>query len=145
VHPVSVDDLRQQLRDRGYLSHGIERWFALDPWSSRTSWLELLIVAAKGAVLIGAFAMLPLVAVMLFRNHPLTGWETLLMAIAYGGSALVAGFFLLIALALILKLRPALAIDTPRALLGISFTVSAVMSGAIAIWWSQLPSTPSLP
>ena len=142
---MSVDDLRQQLRDRGYLSHGIERWFALDPWSSRTFWLELLIVAAKAAVLIGAFAMLPLVAIMLFRNHPLTGWETLLMAVAYGGSALVAGFFLLIALALILKLRPALAIDTPRALLGISFTVSAVMSGAIAIWWSQFPSTPSLP
>ena len=89
---MSVDDLRQQLRERGYLSHGIERWFALDPWSSRTFWLELIIVAAKGAVLIGAFALLPLVAIMLFRNHPLSAWETLAMAIAYGGTAAVAGF-----------------------------------------------------
>jgi len=142
---VSVDDLRQQLRERGYLSHGIERWFALDPWSSRMFWVELIIVAAKGALLIGAFAMLPLVAIMLFRNHPLTGWETLLMAVAYGGTAFAAGFLLLIVLALILKLRPALALDTPRALLGISFAVSALLTASIAIWWSQFGSAPSLP
>jgi len=142
---VSVDDLRQQLRERGYLSHGIERWFALDPWSSRTFWLELIIVAAKGAVLIGAFALLPLVAIMLFRNHPLSGWETLAMAIAFGGTAAVAGFLLLVVVALVLKLRPALAIDTPRALLGISFAASALLSGAIAFWWSQFGAAPSLP
>ena len=64
--PVSVDDLRWQLRERGYLSHGIERWFALDPWRSRAFWVELTIVAAKAAILIGAFALLPLVAIMLF-------------------------------------------------------------------------------
>ena len=139
-----VDDLRDQLRDRGYLSHGIERWFALDPWSSRTFWLELIIVAAKGAVLIGAFALLPLVAIMLFRNHPLSGWETLAMAITYGGTAAVAGFLLLVIVALVLKLRPALAIDTPRALLGISFATSAFLSGAIAFWWSQFGAAPSL-
>jgi len=142
---TSVDELRDQLRDRGYLSHGIERWFALDPWSSRTFWLELIIVAAKGAVLIGAFALLPLVAIMLFRNHPLSGWETLAMAIAYGGTAAVAGFLLLVIVALVLKLRPALAIDTPRALLGISFAASALPSGAIAFWWSQFGAAPSLP
>ena len=141
---VSVDDLRQQLRDRGYLSHGIERWFALDPWGSRTFWVQLIIVAAKAAVLIGAFAMPPLVAIMIFRNHPLTGLETLEMAIAYGGCALVAGFALLVVIALILKLRPALAIDTPRALLGISFAASGAMTAAIAIWWSQFGSAPSL-
>ena len=141
---VSVDDLRQQLRERGYLSHGIERWFALDPRSSRTFWLELIVVAGKAAVLIGAFAMLPLVAIMLFRNHPLTGWETLLMAVAYDASAFVAGFLLLIVVALILKLRPSLALDTPRLLLGISLAASAVMTAAIAIWWSQFPSVPSL-
>src|SRR5438876_2983246 len=145
IHVVSVDDLRQQLRDRGYLSHGIERWFALDPRSSRTFWLELIVVAGKAAVLIGAFAMLPLVAIMLFRNHPLTGWETLLMAVAYDASAFITGFLLLIVVALILKLRPSLALDTPRLLLGISFAGSAVMTAAIAIWWSQFPSVPSLP
>ena len=63
----SVDLLRQQLRDRGYLSHGIERWFALDPWSSRTFWLELAIVALKAALVVALFGILPPTAVMLFR------------------------------------------------------------------------------
>ncbi len=142
---MSVDDLRRQLRDRGYLSHGIERWFALDPWSSRTFWTELIIVSAKAAILIGAFALLPLVTVMLFRNHPLTAWETLAVAVVYGAAGFVSGFLLLIIAALTLKLRPALAIDTPRALLAISFGGSALLSGAIGVWWSQFASPPSLP
>src|SRR5688572_32301184 len=50
------------------LTHGIERWFALDPWSSRAFWLELTLVALKAAVLIAAFGALPMTAVMLFRN-----------------------------------------------------------------------------
>ncbi|HYS55795.1 MAG TPA: alkaline phosphatase family protein [Thermoanaerobaculia bacterium] len=141
---MSVDDLRAQLRERGYLSHGIERWFALDPWRSRAFWVELTIVSAKAAILMGAFSLLPLVAIMLFRNHPLSAWETLLLAIAYGGSAVMASFALLIVVALILKIRPALAIDTPRALLAISFTVSAVLSAAIAVWWSRFASPPAL-
>jgi hypothetical protein len=141
---VSVEELREQLRDRGYLSHGIERWFALDPWRSRAFWVELTIVSAKAAVLIGAFTLLPLVAIMLFRNHPLTGWETLLMAVVYGGSAVMAAFVLLVVVALVLKLRPALAIDTPRALLGISFFSSALLTLPIAIWWSRFASPPSL-
>ena len=37
----SVDDLRRDLRERGYLSHAIERWFAHDPFTSRAFWLEL--------------------------------------------------------------------------------------------------------
>src|SRR6185436_11577699 len=49
-----VDELRSQLRQRGYLSHGIERWFALDPWSSRACWLELVLVALKAGTLIAA-------------------------------------------------------------------------------------------
>jgi hypothetical protein len=141
---VSVDDLRAQLRDRGYLSHGIERWFALDPWRSRAFWMELAIVSAKAAVLIAAFAMLPLVAIMLFRNHPLTAWETLLMAIAYGGSAWIASFALLVVVALVLKLRPALAIDTPRALLAISFASASVIPLGIAVWWARFGTPPSL-
>ena len=139
-----VDDLRQQLKDRGYLSRGIERWFALDPWRSRAFWVELTIVSAKAAILIGAFALLPLVAIMLFRNRPLTGWETLVMALLYGGSATVAGFAVLVIVALILKLRPALVIDTPRALLSISFGASALFTIAIALWWSRFTSPPSI-
>jgi hypothetical protein len=142
---VSVEDLRNQLRDRGYLTHGIERWFALDPWSSRAFWLELITVCAKAAVLIGAFGLLPFVTVMLFRNRPLTGWETLALAIVYGGAICVAAFALLALTALLLKLRPALIIDTPRALLAISFLISAIFAAPLAIWWYRFDAQPSLP
>lgn len=145
MRSVSVEDLRQQLRDRGYLSHGIERWFALDPWRSRAFWVQLLIVSAKAAVLTGAFAMLPLVAIMLFRNHPLSAWETLLMAMIYGGASVIFAFALLMVVALVLKIRPAIAIDTPRALLAISFASAAPLIVAIALWWSRFAAPPSLP
>ncbi len=139
---MSVDELRTQLRERGYLSHGIERWFALDPWSSRTFWVELLIVAAKGAVVIGAFALLPLVAVMLFRNFPLTAIEILILALVYGTSAFVCGFILLAAIALIIKSRSSAVIDTPRALLAISFAAAAVLAAPIALWWYRFDAPP---
>jgi hypothetical protein len=139
---VSVDDLRQQLRERGYLSHGIERWFALDPWSSRTFWLELIIVAMKATVVIGAFALLPLVAVMLFRNFPLTPLEVLMLAVVYGAAAFGYALILLIAVALILKSRPAILIDTPRALLAISFAVSAALASPMAVWWYRFDAPP---
>lgn len=145
IRPVSVDDLRSQLRERGYLSHGIERWFALDPWSSRAFWLELTTVAAKASLLIALFAVLPVVVVMLFRNHPLTGAETLLVTLLYGAAAFAALFVFLVAIALILRLRPSLAVDTPRALLGISFAASALPAGAIAYWWYRFDTPPSLP
>lgn len=140
---MSVDELRQQLRERGYLSHGIERWFALDPWSSRAFWVELIVVAIKTAVLIGAFGLLPMVAIMLFRNSPLSARETLSMAVVYGVSGFVIGFFFLLLVALILKLRPALAVDTPRALLAISFASSAILTALIAFWWYRFDAPPS--
>ena len=142
---MSVDDLRQQLRERGYLTHGIERWFALDPWSSRAFWLELATVCAKAAVLIGAFGMLPFVAIMLFRNRPLDAWETIAVGLAYGAALAVVTFALLALIALILKLRPALVIDTPRALLAIAFVASALLAAPLAIWWYRFDSSPSTP
>lgn len=141
---MSVDDLREQLKQRGYLSHGIERWFALDPWRSRTFWVQLTVVSAKAALLIGAFAMLPLVTIMLFRNHPLGAWETLGMALCYATTAFVAAFVLLEVIALILKLRPALAIDTPRTLLGIGFAGAALFTLIIGVWWYRFDAPPSL-
>jgi hypothetical protein len=139
---VSVDDLRDQLRERGYLSHGIERWFALDPWSSRTFWVELVIVAAKAAVIIGAFALLPLVAVMLFRNFPLTATEILMLTVLYGASAFVCGFTLLAAIALTIKSRSSVVIDTPRALLAISFLAAAALGAPIVWWWYRFDAPP---
>ncbi|MGZ4809306.1 MAG: alkaline phosphatase family protein [Thermoanaerobaculia bacterium] len=141
----TVDDLRQQLKERGYLTHGIERWFALDPWSSRAFWMELAIVAAKAAVLIAAFGLVPPVAVMLTRNHPLSAMETLELALLYAAACFFTGFVLIVIIAFLLKLRPALAIDTPRTLLVISLGTSAVLTACIAIWWFQFDSSPSLP
>jgi hypothetical protein len=139
---VSVEDLRQQLRERGYLSRGIERWFALDPWSSRTFWLELVTVAVKAAVVIGAFALLPLVAVMLFRNFPLTPLEVLILAVVYGATVFGCGLIVLIAVALVLKSRPVILIDTPRALLAISFAVAAALAAPMAVWWYRFDAPP---
>jgi len=141
----SVDDLRRDLRERGYLSHAIERWFAHDPFTSRAFWLELATVAAKAALLIALFAILPLVAIMLFRNHPLSAGDTLLMSLLYGVTGFAISFLFLVAIALILKLRPTIVIDTPRALLAISFAAAAVLTAPMALWWSRFPTTPSWP
>lgn len=140
---MSVDDLRQQLRDRGYLSHGIERWFALDPWSSRAFWWELAIVALKAATLIAAFAALPFAAVMVFRNYPLHALETFGLFVAYGAAWLVASFAFVVLVALVLKVRPSLPIDTPRALLAISLAASAIFVAPLALWWSRFDASPS--
>jgi len=141
----SVDVLRQQLRDRGYLSHGIERWFALDPWSSRTFWLELAVVALKAALVIALFGVLPPTAVMLFRNHPLSPIEVSALALIYGATWLAVVFGFIVLIALVLKLRPALAVDTPRALLVISLAAAALLTALIGIWWSRFATPPTLP
>lgn len=140
-----VDHLRQQLRDRGYLTHGIERWFALDPWSSRTFWVELVMVAFKAAIVIAAFAALPMAAVMVFRNYPLHPLETLGLFASYAAVWLAIAFAFVVLVALILKLRPSLPIDTPRALLAISLAASALLVAPIAIWWYRFDTAPSLP
>jgi hypothetical protein len=140
-----VDSLRAQLRERGYLTHGIERWFALDPWSSRAFWLELITLALKAATLIAAFGALPLAAIMAFRNEPLHAFETLGLFLSYAAAWLVIAFAFVVAVALILKLRPALPIDTPRALLAISLAAGALLTAPIAIWWYRFATPPTLP
>lgn len=141
----SVDALREQLRERGYLSHGIERWFALDPWSSRAFWLELATVSAKASALIALFAALPMVAVMLFRNHPLSPLETLLLTVIYAAASFVVACAFIIVVALLIKLRPEVVIDTPRALLAISFAASAALTVPLMLWWYRFDSAPSFP
>ncbi|HEX2122661.1 MAG TPA: alkaline phosphatase family protein [Thermoanaerobaculia bacterium] len=138
-----VDSLRAQLKDRGYLTHGIERWFALDPWSSRAFWVELTLVALKAATLIAAFAALPMTAVMLFRDAPLSTYETLALFVTYAAAWLVVAFALVVLVALVLKLRPALPIDTPRALLAISLAAAALLVLLVAFWWSGFDTAPS--
>jgi len=137
-----VDSLRAQLRDRGYLTHGIERWFALDPWSSRTFWVELALVALKAATLIALFgAMLP-TAVMLIRNRPLGVVETIALYGIYFAAAFLAGFALVVVIALALKIRPALPIDTPYALLAISLVAAALLTAPLGYWWFGFDTPP---
>jgi hypothetical protein len=140
---VDVDSLRSQLRDRGYLTHGIERWFALDPWSSRAFWLELATVALKAATLIALFGALPFVAVMLFRNHPLSVSETFVITVLYAAAGLGIAFAFLVAVALLFRLRPQLAVDTPRALLAISIAAAGLMTLPIAFWWYRFDAAPA--
>jgi hypothetical protein len=139
-----VDELRAQLRERGYLSHGIERWFALDPWSSRAFWAELATVALKAATLLALFGALPMVAVMLFRNHPLSALETLELTVLYFAGRLIGVFLFMVVLAWILKVRPEVVIDTPRALLGISFGAAALLTVPIMVWWYRFDAPPSV-
>lgn len=138
----SVDQLREQLRERGYLTHGIERWFALDPWRSGTFWVELAIVAAKGGLILALFGALPEVAVMLARNYPLGPAETLSMLLLYGVTWFVASSLLMAAIGLLLKIRPEVAIDTPRALLAISLAAAALLVSPIAVWWYRFDTPP---
>ncbi len=139
----NVEGLREQLRQRGYLSHGIERWFALDPWSSRTFWAELATVAAKAALLIALFAALPCVAVMIVRNHPLSALETLQMFVLYAAGWLAIAFVLVVAVALLMKIRPELPIETSRGLLAVSIVASGLLMVPLALWWLEFAAAPS--
>ncbi|HVR42280.1 MAG TPA: hypothetical protein VMS56_02445 [Thermoanaerobaculia bacterium] len=138
----SLDDLRRQLRELGYLTHRLERWFALDPWSSRTFWQELLLVAAKGATLVSLFAALPMIAAMLSRNGPLPLGETLALAAAYLVLWLAAVFVLLLAAAAALELRPAAGIERPSLLTGLALALALVIAACIGVWWVGFDGEP---
>lgn len=140
-----VDSLREQLRERGYLTHRIERWFALDPWSSRAFWLELLTVALKAGALISGFAALPMTAIMLLRNPSAGATETVALFLTYAATWVIVAGSLIVVIALAMKLRPALAIDTPRALLAISMAAAATLVAPVAIWWYGFDVAPRLP
>ena len=139
----SVDELRAELRNLGYLTHGIERWFALDPWSSRTFWAELAAVSTKAAVLVAFFAALPLVAIMAIRNQPLPIQDVALLFGIDLVASFVAVLVLVVMLALALRSRPTLAIDSPTTLTGMSVGLSSVIAAGILFWWSGFDAPPS--
>jgi hypothetical protein len=64
------------------------------------------------------------------------------MSLLYGVTAALFSFLLLVGVALLLRLRPTLAVDTPRALLAISFATSAVLAAPIAAWWYRFDAPP---
>lgn len=132
---ASVDQLRQQLKELGYLTHGIERWFALDPWSSRAFWTELLLVALKAATLLSAFAAAPAIAVMLLRNRPMPLVDALLLSSLYLVAGALIVFLLVVGVALALKVRPSLPIDSPASLTAVAVLASIVIGGIFGAWW----------
>ncbi|MBI2215074.1 MAG: hypothetical protein HYU52_15605 [Acidobacteria bacterium] len=139
----SVDQLRQQLRDLGYLTHGIERWFALDPWSSRTFWSELLAVSAKASLLSSIFAALPLLAITILRNKPLALADAVVMGSVQAAGAFFSLLALIVLVALGLRRNPALAIDSPALLTGLTLLFSGGLSLSLVVWWSGFDGTPS--
>jgi hypothetical protein len=138
----SIDDLRSRLKELGYLTHGVERWFALDPLSSRTFWQELILVAAKAGLVVAPFAALPMIAAMIVRNRPVPLALSVLLAAGY----LLFTFLLVGALvtvtALALKARAAATVDHPRLLTGIALALSVLLSLWIAVWWSGFTEPP---
>jgi hypothetical protein len=146
IRPVSsseVNELRGRLRELGYLNHAIERWFALDPWSSRTFWVELILVAGKAAVLIAPFAALPMTAIMLIRNRPLSSAEILVLVVLYTLQWVVIVMAGIVLVALVLKSRPSIVLDTSMGLLTIALIVAACLVAAIGIWWYAFETPPA--
>ncbi|MCM2316696.1 MAG: hypothetical protein NDJ92_16235 [Thermoanaerobaculia bacterium] len=139
----SVDQLRQQLRDLGYLTHGIERWFALDPWSSRTFWAELLAVSAKASLLSSIFAALPLLAITILRNRPLALADALVIGGIQAAGAFASLLLLIVLVAFGLRRNPALAIDSPALLTGLTLLFSGGLSLALVVWWSGFDGAPT--
>jgi len=143
--PASVDALRDQLRSLGYLSHGIERWFALDPWRSRTFWAELLVIAAKVGAALSVVLSIPLVSVMLIRNQPLAGSDVVILTLGYVLFCFVSIFIVVILTALFLRIRPEAPIQHPRVLLAISIAISSLFCFAAMLWWFGFTVPASLP
>ena len=143
VTDASVEQLRQQLRERGYLSRGIERWFALDPWQSRTFWSELLVVALKGGVLTGGAIALTATAIMLLRNPSAGVIDGVVLLALYATFGIALGAAIVIVLALGLKSRPEIALDRPATLLAIAIGSAAVMLAPLVMWWRGFEGTAS--
>jgi hypothetical protein len=138
----SVDELRAELKRLGYLTQGIERWFALDPLSSRTFWSELLLLAAKSAALLCVFIAAPYLAVMLLRNDPAGVAEGAVLAAIYIASSFAVVFLALLVSALLFKLRPQLGVRSPRVVTAIGILLSAAVTSLLAVWWLGFGSLP---
>lgn len=138
-----VDELREQLKSLGYLTRGIERWFALDPWSSRTFWAELLTITVKAATIAAPFAALPPLVVMLLRNGPLPFFDAALLAVLYLAGSFLAIAALIIGAAALLKLRPATVIERPGRAIWISLLPAGMVVAAVVGWWLGFAAPPS--
>lgn len=133
--PLSVEQLRDQLKKLGYLSHGIERWFALDPWRSRTFWSELLVIASKVGAAMSLALTIPILSVMLLRNRPMEGVDLVALGLSYMAFSFAAVFVIVLLAALFMRVRPRTPIEHPRVLLAISIALSALLCAGPVAWW----------
>ena len=138
----NVDQLREELKSLGYLSRGIERWFALDPFRSRTFWGELLSIAAKSALLIAPFLAAIAMFVMTLRNHlPLR--DAAILGALYVVASFVLVLLIVIAVALLLRFRAEAAVENPRLLTVLSTIVVGLIGLAAGAWWYGFDSPPA--
>lgn len=138
----SVDRLREQLRDLGYLSHGIDRWFEKDPWRSTAFWTELLIVSAKNALLLFAFLAAPLTAITSYRNRPIPLVEGVTLFGLYALAAFLCVAVLTLVIAAALKLRARVVIDRPGVLTFLSSAASGAVVLGVGLWWRGFATPP---
>ncbi len=140
-----VDDLREQLKSLGYLSRGIERWFALDPWSSRTFWSELLLLAFKSALACCPFVAAPFVMITIWKNLPLGVAEVGWLAAMYLASSFAIIFGLVLTGALLFKLRPSLGVESQRFLTVSSMIMGGLLAAVTGFWWTGFRQETTLP
>ncbi len=140
----SVDDLRTELKRLGYLSHGLERWFARDPWRSGTFWAELLMVASKASLVIGFFAAAAGTSVMISRNAGLPPLESITIFGLYFSAAFLLGLALHFVVAFGLKAKPGFGIENPRRLMVIAMGLSGTIALALVAWWTAFPTEPAM-
>lgn len=138
-----VEELREELRKLGYLHTGIERWFVLDPLSSRTFWGELLTVAAKSAVLVTPFFLLPMLIVMSLQNRRMNGLDLVTIAALYLPIVFVTAFALAIAVSLLIRVKPGLFVERQRLLLATAIAGSAVFPTLLTVWWAEFDRDPT--
>ena len=143
--PPSVDDLRTELKSLGYLSHGLERWFARDPWKSGTFWTELAIVSSKASLVIALFATAAAMTVMIARNGGLPLLESAIISAIYLASAFIGSIVVHVLVALALKWNPEFGIENPRALMVVAMALSGFFALWLVAWSSAFPSEPALP
>lgn len=142
MNETSVEQLREQLRELGYLSHGIDRWFEKDPWRSATFWSELLIVSVKNALLLFPFLAAPLTALLSYRNRPMPLADGSVAFALYGLAGFVLIALVTLVVAPLLRLRASTLIERPRVLSVVSAFISGAVVLMVAAWWRGFATPP---
>ena len=143
VTEKSIEDLRAELKSLGYLTHGLERWFARDPWKSSSFWGELILLACKAGALVSIFAVVPMAIVMVVRNWPIGPADVAIIAAIDLAGLFASMVALIVGSGLLLRARASLTIESPAALMSISMAASGVLSVGTAVWWLGFAEGPS--